>query len=304
MTCLLRGPGTTNEALRVKFEYHCGEPKVKGILARSGLRNHLVFLAYNQPMNPTARVLMAGESWMTHTLHVKGFDSFTTSSYAEGGSAMIAALRSGGVEVTYQPCHVAANSFPDTAEALSTFDVIVLSDIGANTLLLRDSTFVRSEITSNRLELLRDYVEGGGALLMIGGYLTFQGIEAKAAYHGTPVEEVLPVVLSAHDDRRENPQGVVPETVDAGHPIAKGLKDWPAMLGYNRAALRPDAHLVATIGGDPLIAVRIVKAGRTAVFSSDCSAHWGPPAFTSWACYATLWLNLVRWLAGRNQQTA
>jgi len=133
-------------------------------------------------------------------------------------------------------------------------------------------------------------------LLMIGGYLTFQGIEGKAAYHGTPVEDVLPVILSAHDDRRENPQGVVPETVDARHPIAQGLTDWPAMLGYNRAALHPGAHLIASIGGDPLIAVRTVKAGRTAVFSSDCSAHWGPPAFTSWACYPTLWLNLVRWL--------
>jgi uncharacterized membrane protein len=159
----------------------------------------------NTPTKGSPRVLMAGESWMTHSLHVKGFDSFTTSTYMEGGTALIAALRSGGVEVTYQPCHVAANGFPDTAEALSAFDVVVLSDIGANTLLLRDSTFVRSEITSNRLELLRTYVEEGGALLMIGGYLTFQGIEGKAAYHGTPVEDVLPVVLSAHDDRRENP---------------------------------------------------------------------------------------------------
>jgi uncharacterized membrane protein len=257
------------------------------------------------PASRSPRVLMAGESWMTHSLHVKGFDSFTTSTYMEGGSALIAALRSGGVDVTYQPCHVAANAFPDSREALTAFDVIVLSDIGANTLLLRDSTFVRSEITTNRLELLRTYVEEGGALLMIGGYLTFQGIEGKAAYHGTPVEDVLPVILSAHDDRRENPQGVVPETVDASHPIAQGLDNWPAMLGYNRAALRPDAHLVATIGGDPLIAVRTVKAGRTAVFSSDCSAHWGPPAFTSWACYSTLWLNLVRWLASANAiQTA
>jgi len=243
------------------------------------------------------RVLMAGESWMTHSLHVKGFDSFTTSTYMEGGTALIAALRSGGVDVTYQPCHVAANQFPDSAATLSAFDVVILSDIGANTLLLRDSTFMRSERTSNRLELLRTYVEEGGALLMIGGYLTFQGIEGKAAYHGTPVEDVLPVILSAHDDRRENPQGVVPETVDADHPIAQGLADWPAMLGYNRAALHPDAHLVASIGGDPLIAVRTVKEGRTAIFSSDCSAHWGPPAFTSWAHYPTLWLNLVRWLA-------
>jgi uncharacterized membrane protein len=104
------------------------------------------------------RVLLAGESWMTTSLHVKGFDSFTTSTYAEGGTAMIAALRSKGVDVTYQPCHVAATSFPDTAEAMEAFDVIALSDIGANTLLLRDSTFVRSELTTNRLQLLRSFV--------------------------------------------------------------------------------------------------------------------------------------------------
>ena len=244
------------------------------------------------------RVLMAGESWTTHSTHIKGFDSFTTSTYMEGGSALIAALRSGGAEVTYQPCHVAANAFPDSAEALAAYDVVILSDIGANTLLLRDSTFMRSEVNSNRLQLLQSYVEQGGALLMIGGYLTFQGVEGKAAYHGTPVEDVLPVVLSAFDDRRENPQGVVPEVVDAQHPIVQGLIGWPAMLGYNRSVLRPDAHLVASIGGDPLIAVRTVKAGRTAVFSSDCSAHWGPPGFTSWDGYGRLWINLVLWLAG------
>ena len=185
------------------------------------------------------RLLLAGESWMTTSHHVKGFDSFTTSTYAEGGTAMIAALRSKGVDVTYQPCHVAATSFPDSAEAMAAFDVIALSDIGANTLLLRDSTFVRSELTTNRLQLLRSFVENGGGLLMIGGYLTFQGIEGKAAYHGTPVEDVLPVVLSPFDDRRENPQGVVPETVDAAHPIVQGIQDWPAMLGYNRAEMRP-----------------------------------------------------------------
>jgi uncharacterized membrane protein len=68
----------------------------------------------NAATSGSPRVLMAGESWMTHSLHVKGFDSFTTSTYMEGGSALIAALRSGGVEVTYQPCHVAANAFPDS----------------------------------------------------------------------------------------------------------------------------------------------------------------------------------------------
>jgi uncharacterized membrane protein len=250
-------------------------------------------------MSGAVRVLVAGESWMTHSIHTKGFDSFTTTSYHEGGDAMLAALRGGGIEVTYQPSHIAANQFPDSPDGLRAFDAVILSDIGANTLLLPDRTFVRSEPSGNRLVALADWVRGGGGLLMVGGYLTFQGIEGKAAYHGTAVDAVLPVALSATDDRQEHPEGVVPETVDAAHPVAAGLHDWPALLGWNRASPRPDARVIARIGGDPLIALRQVEAGRSAVFASDCGPHWGPPPFLAWPGYAPLWCNLVRWLARR-----
>ena len=59
-----------------------------------------------------ARVLLAGESWMTTTLHVKGLDNFTTSDYCEGGGELISALERGGHEVVYMPSHVAAERFP------------------------------------------------------------------------------------------------------------------------------------------------------------------------------------------------
>lgn len=250
-------------------------------------------------MDAAMRVLVAGESWMTHSVHVKGFDSFTTSSYHEGGDAMLAALRARGCEVTYQPSHVAANAFPDTVDGLRGFDVVVLSDIGANTLLLPDRTFVRSERSGNRLQMLGAWVRNGGALLMVGGYLTFQGIEGKAAYHATAVEEVLPVILSAADDRQEHPEGVVPETVAPHHPVAAGLGRWPALLGWNRVTPRQDVEVVARIGGDPLIALRRVGSGRSAVFASDCGPHWGPPEFLAWPGYGPLWGNLAAWLAGR-----
>ncbi len=245
------------------------------------------------------RVLVAGESWMTHSIHTKGFDSFTTSSYHEGGDAMLAALRGGGIDVSYQPSHVAANAFPDSVAGLRAFDAVILSDIGANTLLLPDRTFGRSERSGNRLLALAEWVRGGGGLLMVGGYLTFQGIEGKAAYHGTEVDKVLPVALSATDDRQEHPEGVVPETVDPAHPVAAGLAGWPALLGWNRARARPDVQVVARIGGDPLIALRRVGGGRSAVFASDCGPHWGPPPFLAWPGYLPLWCNLVLWLAGR-----
>jgi uncharacterized membrane protein len=243
-------------------------------------------------------VLVAGESWMTHSIHVKGFDTFNTSSYHEGGTEMIEAMRNAGLEVTYQPAHVATDSFPSTADAIGVYDAVVLSDIGANSLLLPNRTFVASETSPNRLALIADYVRGGGGLLMIGGYLTFQGIEGRAAYAGTAVDEVLPVRLSRHDDRCERPEGVVPTVRDEGHPVMAGLADWPAFLGYNRAAPREDAEVLARVGEDPFIAVRRVGAGRSAVFASDCGPHWGPPPFLAWDGYARLWPNLCNWLAG------
>ena len=35
-------------------------------------------------MSGQNRVLIAGESWTTHSIHQKGFDSFTTTEYNEG----------------------------------------------------------------------------------------------------------------------------------------------------------------------------------------------------------------------------
>jgi uncharacterized membrane protein len=246
------------------------------------------------------RVLIAGESWTVHSIHQKGFDSFTTTEYAEGVGWLRAALEAGGWEVAYMPAHVAARSFPATVAELQAFDCVMLSDIGANTLLLHPETFAKSRVLPNRLEAVRDYVRGGGGLVMVGGYLTFQGIDAKAQYAGSPVEEVLPVVLSRYDDRAERPQGVVAEVTDAAHPIVAGVSGaWPALLGYNRAALREGAALVAAVGDDPLIAAQAFGRGRGVAFASDCGPHWAPPPFVDWAGYGPLWNGIVDWAAGR-----
>ena len=250
-------------------------------------------------MSNPIKLLFAGESWMTHSIHVKGFDSFEMSSYHEGGTQMIAALRAGGIDVTYQPSHVAADAFPTSAEELSAYDVLILSDIGTNTLLLPDRTAIRSERTPNRLSLIADFVRNGGGFLMVGGYLTFQGIQAKGNYKDTPVEDILPITFQATDDRNEQPQGVFPDIVDPTHPIVAGLSDWPHFLGYNKSTLRTDADLVARFGEHPFIAARSVGKGRSAVFSSDCGPHWGPPAFVNWEGYSKLWVNLATWLASR-----
>ena len=243
-------------------------------------------------------VLIAGESWVTHSIHQKGFDSFTTTEYVEGVGPLRAALQTSGFEVDYQPAHVAAREFPATADALARYACVILSDIGANTLLLHPDTFAKSKPLPNRLESIRDYVRRGGGLVMIGGYLTFQGIEAKARYHGTPVEEALPVEISPHDDRVEAPQGAAPRLLAADHPIAARVKgDWPALLGYNRVRAKPDATVVALAGSDPLIVAGGFGKGRSVAFTSDCGPHWAPPSFVEWPGYTEVWGSIVRWTA-------
>ena len=247
-------------------------------------------------MSPT-RVLIAGESWMTHSIHQKGFDSFTTTDYVEGVGPLRDALEGAGLLVDYQPAHVAMTSFPATADELGAYDCVVLSDIGANSLLLHPDTFNRSESRPNRVGAVAEYVRAGGGLVMIGGYLTFQGIDGKGRWHGTAVEEVLPVSISPFDDRVEEPAGLEPVAVGA-HDVTAGITGpWPALLGYNRVTADQQAEVLVTVGGDPLIVVGRAGSGRTAAFTSDCAPHWAPPPFVAWEHYPRLWSQLVGWVA-------
>jgi uncharacterized membrane protein len=245
------------------------------------------------------RVLLAGESWSVTSIHTKGFDSFTTVNYEEGGAALLGALEAGGFDVTYMPCHVAATDFPWTVDELKDFDVVLLSDIGANTFLLPARTFIRGKKSTNRLAALRDWTRAGGGLAMVGGYLSFQGIEAKANYRGTALADALPVVLEIGDDREESPEGLAAHLVGS-HAITTGIDSvFPQLLGYQRFVPKSSATVLAAFNDDaPLLVVDELEAGRTLAYASDIGPHWAPQEFTDWAGFTTLWQQAVTWLAG------
>ncbi|MCU1405714.1 MAG: cytoplasmic protein [Glaciihabitans sp.] len=248
-----------------------------------------------------SRILIAGESWITTSTHIKGVDEFTAHSYTEGVGQLRTALQSGGHEVVHLPGHLVPANFPETQDQLSEYDVIVLSDIGANSLQLAPNVFDRAIPGRDRLGELATWVRGGGSLLMIGGYLSFSGFQARAAFQHTAIVDVLPVSLLEGDDRFEAPAGLRASVVEATHPALGGVDtEWPLLLGYNKTVLKQGSTLVATINGDPLVAVAQIGAGRSAVFTSDCSPHWAPLAFCEeWPGYSAVFNGIVGWLTAR-----
>lgn len=241
------------------------------------------------------KLLFIGESWVVHMIHTKGYDSFTSTKYEEGATYLLECLRKEGIDVTYMPSHEVQVRFPNTLDELQTYDAIVISDIGANTFLLRNSTFYNMEIVPNSLELIREFVEKGGGLLMVGGYLSFMGIEAKANYKNSPLAEVLPVEMLDTDDRVEMPQGFSPKVVEP-HSIVEGLGDWPRFLGYNRLTAKQGTIEVLKQQDDAMLVLGKYGNGKTAAFASDCAPHWGSVEFVQWKNYSKFWGRLVRFL--------
>jgi len=245
-------------------------------------------------------VLLVGESWRSLQIDIKGFDFFSRSSYHEAIDPLKNALEAGDINTDYIPTTMAAQQFPTNAEELTEYDVVVLSDIGYNTIAIPPSTFDDFEQVTNRIQLIEDYVRAGGGLVMIGGYLSYQGFNAKANYKGTAIERALPVTLQPYDDRVERSDGVYPEVVDSEQEIVSGIStDWPHLLGYNKVRVDEDASEIIRVGDDPLLVIGEHGDGRSAAFTSDCAPHWGSPEFIEWNHYQMFWTNLINWLAKR-----
>ena len=249
------------------------------------------------------KIFICGESYIGYTVHVKGADSMTTSGYFENVGWLRKALEGAGYQVTYMPSHLALDQFPDTVEALNAYDLVILSDVGANTLMMTKTSFRSSLPAPDRCKAVKAYVEQGGALIMVGGFMSFTGIEGKARYGVTPIADVLPVQLLPYDDRIETSEGSRPVILEKDHPIFRGLpQDWSYFIGYNKTLPDPArGQVLATINGDPFIAVGRFGKGRSAVFTSDCAPHWAPQSFLDSPEYAILWKNLADWATGSEE---
>jgi len=248
-------------------------------------------------------VLLAGETFHITSFAAKGYEVGASSRYSNGAERYLAAMDGAGIAVTQIGGERCEAEFPTSLAALSAFSLVVLSDVGALSLLYTPETRAGRR-SVNRLELLRQWVEEGGSLMMAGGYTSFQGMDGMALFHGTAVEDCLPVACLPGPDGIEMPEGFDPVVGSPEHAVLDGISSpIPYVLGLNRVVPREPSIAETLIQGShrgatlPLLSVRAYGAGRTLAWMTDIGPHWLSREFLDWPGYDRLMTNMVRWLA-------
>ncbi len=183
-------------------------------------------------------------------------------------------------------------------EHLPSFDAVILQDIDA----------IKYKL-SRHLVRLRNYVQKGGGLIMVGGPSSFAG----GNYAGTPIDSVLPL---------EQPRGgkgfdssdFTPVYTEAGRaaPVTRSLRSMldnqlPEMAGTNLLGLpRGGAivlleHPTLEVGGKPMPLLALGEAGdgRSIALGLDSThrlAFGERAAAVKGRAYGALWDGLLGWL--------
>lgn len=248
-------------------------------------------------MKKRLKILFVGESCVVHTTENKGNDVFHGARYNEPALIMKELIEKEGHEFCHIPCHRVHMDFPDTMEAISEYDIIILSDVGSNTMLLHPDTARFCRRTPNKLSLIAEFVQRGGGFGMIGGYMSFMGIDGRAKYRNTIMEELLPVNMLTFDDRVEIPEGAPLSMTEAGQYLFTEFpEEWPFVLGYNKVEAKSGSKVLVQYKEDPIITIGQYGEGKTFAYATDCTPHWAPPEMYQWEYYGKMWDRLFSWL--------
>ena len=134
---------------------------------------------------------------------------------------------------------------------------------------------------------------------MLGGWLSFSGVQAKSGWGRSRFAEALPVECLHTEDLVESSAGFTAEVLNSEHPVSKGLP-WdlfPPIFGYNEVKVKPGAEVLVRVKetGDPLVVVGGYGKGRILTYMSDPAPHWGIN-FELWEGYDKFWKQAIHWV--------
>ena len=190
-------------------------------------------------------------------------------------------------EITWANCPPnAVETFPATYEDLFAHHTIVLSDV--NYKALGDRSF----------DMLCDYVEQGGNLLLTGGPYAF----GNGEFEGARFLEVLPVTLSGPFDLKWAGKGKSWALTPAqkGSPVLEGVSfaEDPRVFWHHFVTPKRRAQVVLRAGDQPALVVGRHGKGQVAVLTLSPTGVGaaGETAWWDWEGWAPLVQNLFSFL--------
>jgi uncharacterized membrane protein len=203
-----------------------------------------------------------------------------------------------------------ASGFPKTREELFRYQGIVLGSVEA------------SHFTHDQLRMIADFVsQRGGGLLALGGRLSF----SEGGYAGTPVDEVLPVVLTPTTTAPPDENGtrepqffatlqISPTAYGSTHPVtqfgpdletsAERWKTLPPLSTLNVVrAVKPGATTLLEGSGDgvsqqPILSFQRYGRGKAIALTVNDSWQWQMHHDIPLEdmTHELFWRKLLRWL--------
>ena len=211
--------------------------------------------------------------------HILNLDDALSGWNAAGGNP---------VEFSFVNCPPnTAENFPGTHDELFAYNVVVLSDV--NYKALGDIGF----------ELLCDYVQQGGLLLVTGGPYAF----GNGEFEDTRFLDVLPVTLSGPFDLKWAGKGMSWDLVaaKAEAPVLKGISfaQQPKVFWHHFVAPREGSDTVLKAGGQPVLVLGRYGKGKVAVLtlSPTGEGQQGETPWWDWEGWFPLVRNIFTWLS-------
>jgi uncharacterized membrane protein len=261
-----------------------------------------------RPPAPRDRVLYLGD-WVFHLGPVFIETPFGTETKDADlhfyGKRLVQALEP-GAEVTCLANWELYRLEPGRLEALlRRSSALIISDVEAKCFHLYPAFFDRAKRKGrvvtfpDRLDAIRRWVAGGGGLMMLGGWLSFSGVQGRGGWGRSRLAEVLPVECLPAEDLVESSAGFRAEALAPGHPVARGLPwtSFPPIFGYNEVAAKPEGEVLVRVKetGHPLVVAGTYGKGRVLTYLSDPAPHWGLN-FELWKGYDAFWRQALAWV--------
>jgi len=165
----------------------------------------------------------------------------------------------GDVDSTYGPASPYAHTraFPVTYEDLWHYDIVVVSDVGAETFGVKGR------------KMLLDFVRQGGGLIYLGGMNAY----GKAHLQGTFLEELLPVeVGGCFDVKKLEPAQPLSQV---SHKALDGVRWQDERIMYvHQVEPKPGTRVVLRAGEEPVLVLGMAGRGKVAAF---CGTPFGVP---------------------------